>query len=157
MLFNKRENVGQHAITPSVSPITSFTFDHNWNPLNVQPKSILKKPKLSERSSTRYCTKKIHFSRFNEIMFYPVNHLYHLDAWPSSLRLLTLAHMVILLVSSLSLSLGGCLAYTLDLRFIAFIMWLSSCPLTVALIGICTCFFIKNKSGMSLRNTKIQV
>merc|ERR1712179_2634 len=102
-------------LTPLASPVTRFTFDDGFRPLTAKP-SALNKPGLGGQNlSPSKNRKHVRFSGINQKIFYPVAQLYHLDSWPSYLRLLSPAHLLLLFLVSLSTGIGGCIAYPLGM------------------------------------------
>jgi len=128
--------------TPLASPVTRFTFDDNFRPL-TKPSS-LKKPSLESKNYSPSKNKKqVRFGQVSQKIFYPVAQLYHLDSWPSYLRLLSPAHLLCLFIISLSMAMGGCVAYPLGFRTIALLMWLVSFLVVSVLVVLGSAIFVK--------------
>merc|ERR1712112_148513 len=119
-------------LTPLASPVTRFTFDSGFKPL-TRPSS-LRKPGLNQSVSPSKSRKHVRLSGVTQKIFYPVAQLYHLDSWPSYLRLLSPAHLLFLFLISLSTGIGGCIAYPLGCRIVAMMLWLVSFLVSVLVV-----------------------
>eukprot|EP00092_Neocalanus_flemingeri_P040835 GFUD01044454.1.p1 GENE.GFUD01044454.1~~GFUD01044454.1.p1 ORF type:complete len:161 (+),score=41.51 GFUD01044454.1:72-554(+) len=145
MMFLTSGGVGPRLATPLASPVIKFTFDDDWRPLTKS--AALEKQKIGEtKKSPSKIKKKFLFYHVNQKFFYPIAQMYHLDSWPSYLRLLSPAHLVLLFLSSLSMAVAGCLAYPLGLRTVALVMWLMSF-LMVSILAVLGAAIIAKKGG----------
>merc|ERR1719186_1358749 len=90
---------------------------------------------VQTESPSKY-KKQVHYKHVNQRFFHPFAQLYHLNSWPSSLRLLSPAHLIFLFLTSLSMAFGGCLAYPLGFRTVGLLLWLMSSLLAVLAAAI---------------------
>ena len=146
-MFLTINNLG-NGISPLASPVHSFTFDTTWKPLTSSRKSSLK-PSLSlTRKDSPSKKKNVRFSDVvSQKFFYPVAQSYHLDSWPSSLRLLSPAHLACLFFVSLLLGIGGCVAYPLSYKGVAFLLWSGSLIVISILCMLATTIIVKRSNA----------
>merc|ERR1712183_1044696 len=111
---------------------------------------------LLKESPSKY-KKQVHYKHVNQRFFYPVAHLYHLDSWPASLRLLSPAHLVLMFLTSLSMAVGGCIAYPLGFRTLGLLMWLVSSLIVsvLALVGAAIMVKRGGKGGLGRIQTRV--
>merc|ERR1712096_110417 len=100
---------------------------------------------VQKESPSKY-KKQVHYKHANQRFFHPFAQLYHLSSWPSSLRLLSPAHLVLLFLASLSMAVGGCLAYPLGFRTVGLLLWLMSF-LMVAILAVLAATIMVKKEG----------
>eukprot|EP00092_Neocalanus_flemingeri_P005170 GFUD01005559.1.p1 GENE.GFUD01005559.1~~GFUD01005559.1.p1 ORF type:complete len:170 (+),score=40.50 GFUD01005559.1:42-551(+) len=131
-------------LTPLASPVIKFTFDNDWRPL-TKPSS-LKKKEIGQKKMSPSKYKKVRFNHISQKFFYPVAQLYHLNSWPSYLRLLAPAHLVLLFLCSLSMAIGGCLVYPLGFRTLGLLLWLVS-SLIVSVLAVLGAAIMVKRGG----------
>merc|ERR1712183_158178 len=123
------------------------TFDDDWRPMTMTKSSPPKKQRIGvqNESPSKY-KKEVRFKQVNQRFFHPFAQLYHLNSWPSSLRLLSPAHLVLLFLASLSMAVGGCLAYPLGFRTVGLLLWLLS-SLMLAILAVLAAAIMVKKDG----------
>eukprot|EP00092_Neocalanus_flemingeri_P005169 GFUD01005558.1.p1 GENE.GFUD01005558.1~~GFUD01005558.1.p1 ORF type:complete len:181 (+),score=24.89 GFUD01005558.1:42-584(+) len=142
-------------LTPLASPVIKFTFDNDWTDWRPLTKpSSLKKKEIGQKKMSPSKYKKVRFNHVKQTktifisskFFYPVAQLYHLDSWPSYLRLLAPAHLVLLFLCSLSMAIGGCLVYPLGFRTLGLLLWLVS-SLIVSVLAVLGAAIMVKRGG----------
>ena len=75
--------------------------------------------------------------------------MYDVDTWPSSLRLLSPIHIVILMTLSLILAITGCILFPLGNTLLACLFFLVSIIIVGSLAALGASVMSKNKGGLN--------
>ena len=89
-------------------------------------------------------------------LFNPVVQMYDVNTWPSSLRLLSPIHIVILMVISLAMAISGLILYPSGYTFIGAMCLLISFVITGGLAALAASVISKNKGAHGLNRLKLR-
>ena len=169
-------------LTPLISPVARFTFD-SWSSSGVKPVSHNSLPQSARRGTKislkrdssgkkkRVTFEKILRREFVSIsvilmsslifaidfqLFNPVVQMYDVNTWPSSLRLLSPIHIVILMVLSLIMAISGLILYPSGHTFLGALCLLTSFVITGGLAALAASVISKNKGAHGLNRLKLR-